>query len=99
MQQVLRSGFTGDMYHFGLSSMSQNAPIGGNYRVEVSFFNNFNRPMGSVSFSFSPLTHTWETVSGYATATGNYNKIIFRFYYQNSSGRAWFDDAFLIVAP
>ena len=99
MQQVNRSGLAGDTYLFGLSSMSQNAPIGGNYRVEVTFFNNFNRPVGGASVSFSPLTHSWETVNGYATATGNYNKIIFRFFYQNSSGRAWFDDAFLIVAP
>lgn len=95
MQRVLRSGVAGDTYSFGLSSMSQNAPIGGNYRVEVTFYNNFNRPVGTYSVDFSPLTHTWETVNGYATAMGNYNRIVFRFYYQNSNGRVWFDDAFL----
>jgi len=77
--------------------MANNA--GGTYRVEASFYNNLNRLVGTSSLNFSPGTHGWETVSGFATATGNYNRIIFRFYYQNSSGRAWFDDAFLMTAP
>ncbi len=95
LQKVLRSGSAGDTYFFGLSSAAQNAPIGGNYRVEVAFYAGFNRLVGRMSLNFSPLTHSWETVSGNITAPANYNSIVFRFYYQNSSGRAWFDDAFL----
>ena len=97
MQQVNRSGLAGDMYLFGLSSMANNA--GGKYLVEVTFYNNLNKPMGGTGMWFNSGTHGWQTLSGFATASGNYNKIIFRFYYQNPTGRAWFDDAFLMVAP
>ena len=94
-QQVNRTGVAGDVYSFGMYSASQNAPIGGNYRIELSFFNNLNKPMGKVSLYFNPLTHGFELASGNAAPTGNYNKIIFKFIYNNTSGRAWFDDAFL----
>jgi hypothetical protein len=99
IQQVNRTGLAGDMYSFGMYSASQNAPIGGDYRIEVGFFNNLNKPMGKFTVYFNPLTHGFELASGNAAATGNYNKIIFKFIYNNSSGRAWFDDAFLYFVP
>ena len=97
MQQVNLSGTAGDTYFFGLSSMAEDA--GGKYLVEASIYSNFNKLLGRTMLSFTPGTHGWETLSGYVTATGNYNKVIFRFYYQNATGRAWFDDAFLIQVP
>ena len=92
-QQVNRTGLAGDTYSFGMSSAAQNA--GGVYRVELLFYNNFNKLLGSTYLNFSPGTHNFELVSGPATAPVSYNKIIFRFVYNNPSGRAWFDDAFL----
>jgi len=95
IQQVNRAGLVGDLYSFGMFSAAQNAPIGGNYSVEVSFYNNFNRLVGRNVLYFNPGTHGFELASGNASPTANYNKIVFRFTYNNSSGRAWFDDAFL----
>ena len=34
-------------------------------------------------------------VNATASPTANYNRIVFRFTFNNPSGRAWFDDAFL----
>jgi hypothetical protein len=94
-QQVNRTGVAGDTYSFGMYSASQNAPIGGDYRIEVSFYNNFNKLVNKYTVYFNPLTHGFELATDQRAAMGNYNKIIFRFIYNNSSGRAWFDDAFL----
>jgi hypothetical protein len=101
MQRVVRSGVAGDMYSFGMYSAANNAPSGGKYLVEVAFYNNYNRLVGISQLNFSLGTHGFELVNGPAVATGNYNKITFRFYYQNPSGRAWFDDGFLyfVSAP
>ena len=92
-QQVNLVGHAGDTYSFGMYSAANNG--GGTYRVELLFYNNFNKLLGSNYLDFNAGTHDFELVNGSATAPVNYNKIIFRFVYQNSTGRAWFDDAFL----
>ena len=98
MQQVNRSGVAGDTYSFGLSSAAVDG--GGKYMVEIGLYNNFNRLVSRTTMNFTPGSHGWEDQMGYVTATGNYNKIIFRFYYQNAVGRAWFDDSFVFfVGP
>ena len=95
MQRVVRSGQAGDTYSFGMYSAAQNAPAGGKYLVEVGFYNNYNRLINLSQLEFNLGTHGFELLNGPANAAGNYNRIVFRFYYQNPSGRAWFDDAFL----
>ena len=92
-QQVNLVGHAGDTYSFGMYSAANNG--GGTYRVELLFYNNFNKLLGSNYLDFNAGTHDFELVNGSATAPVNYNKIIFRFVYQNPTGRAWFDDAFL----
>ena len=99
LQKVNRSGLAGDTYQFGLSSSAQNVPAGGNYRVEVIFYNALGKIIGITPVNFNIGTHSFEVASGFATAPANYARIGFRFIYQKSGGRAWFDDAFLMVAP
>ena len=99
IQQVNRIGAAGDTYSFGMWSAAQNVPTGGNYSVEVTFYNNFNHLVGRHTIAFNPNTHGFEIANGSVSASGNYNKIVFRFTYNASSGRAWFDDAFLYFLP
>jgi hypothetical protein len=98
-QTISQPGLAGEKYSFGLSSRALNIPDGGTYKVEVSFFNRFNRVMLTQTLNFTNGTHDFETVSGNFTVPAAYTKIVFRFYLQKGSGVAWFDDAFLLRIP
>lgn len=95
-QAVGRVGVIGDRYLFRLSSKAKDVPPGGQYKVEVQFWNMYNQVVGKKVINFTTGTHEFETVSGIITARAQYSWVVFRFTYQNPSGTAWFDSAALI---
>jgi hypothetical protein len=98
-QIVKAEGFAGDAYAFGLSSRALNVPAGGAYKVELSFFNGLARVAPAETLTFADGAHDFETVSGEITIPADYDRILFRIYFQKSVGAAWFDDAFLYRLP
>ena len=98
-QKVLRSGQAGDTFSFGLFSRADNVPNGAGYRVELRFYNSAGRLISTTVANFNPGTHGFEVAYNLAAAPTNYSSIGFRFLYQGTSGRVWFDDAFLYSIP
>ena len=99
-QRVLRNGFAGDMFSFGIHSAASNVPAGGAYRVELTFYNSRNQLVGSAVINIPIGSHDFTRYQADYTVPADYRTIYYRFSYQKSSGRAWFDDAFLyFVGP
>ena len=98
-QRVNFPGHTGDSFLYGISTASQNAPLAGNYRLDLTFFNSQNRIVGRDTINFNTGTNPFTIYLDTFTAPANFSYIIYRFTYQKSGGAAWFDDAFLMVAP
>jgi hypothetical protein len=98
VQMVRRTGSVGDKFYIGLSSRASRVPLGGQYKLTVSFYG----PAGLVdskTFNFTSGTHAFQTVGMNYVAPAPYNRILFNFVYQKSTGVAWFDDALLILLP
>ena len=98
-QRVNFPGHTGDSFLYGISTASQNAPLAGNYRLDLTFFNSQNRIVGRDTIYFNTGTNPFTIYLDTFTAPANFSYIVYRFTYQKSGGAAWFDDAFLMVAP
>jgi hypothetical protein len=98
-QTVNFNGAAGQSFTFGLSSAANIVPAGGLYKVEASLFNRFNRVMYTQILTFADGSHDWQTLNDTFTAPSAFTKIRYRFYFQKTSGWAWFDDAFLIQQP
>lgn len=98
-QALIKTGVAGDKYYFGLSSRALNVPAGGQYKVEIIFYNVYLQIVGSQALTFTDGTHDFETLTSYYTVPATYFQIVFRVTYQKTSGTAWFDNAFLMRAP
>jgi len=98
-QTILRNGVAGDLFSFGLSSRTQNIPSNGTYKVEVMFYNNNNNLLYSKLLSFNTGSHDFQMANTSFILPVNYSKIVYQITLQESTGTAWFDDAFLYVIP
>lgn len=94
-QKVKRAGLIGDKYSFGLSSRALKVPTAGRYQVEVTFYNAWNKILGTSVLKLTPGNHGFQKFTATATAPANYTHMVFRFIFQKTTGTAWFDDAFL----
>lgn len=97
-QVVKSSGQAGDKFFISLSSRAHNVPIAGQYKLVVSFYKVYGW-VGSVTLLFGSGTHAYQTVSTTYAAPAGYDRIVFNFSFQKSTGTAWFDDAMLIRLP
>lgn len=98
VQVVRYSGSAGDNFYISLSSRSVKVPIYGQYKLIVSFYS----PTGLIetkTYNFQSGTHAFQTIGVNYVVPAAYNRILFNFTFQNSSGYAWFDDAMLILLP
>jgi len=98
-QTIIRNGSAGGLFSFGLSSRTQNIPSDGTYKVEVMFYNNNNDLLYSKMLSFNTGTHDFQMANTSFTLPVNYSKITYQITLQESTGTAWFDDAFLYLIP
>jgi hypothetical protein len=98
-QTIIRNGSAGDFFSFGLSSRTQNIPSNGTYKVEVMFYNNNNNLLYSKLLSFNTGTHDFQMANTTFNSPANYSKIVYQITLQESTGAAWFDDAFLYLVP
>ncbi len=94
-----KQGLANDKYYIGLSSRARNVPAGGKYKVEVIFYDTFDHYIMTQTFGFTHGTHNFETVGMTVTVPVNHNRMIFRIVFQNTSGTAWFDDAYMMEVP
>jgi CSLREA domain-containing protein len=98
VQIVNRNGLAGDKFYISLSSRAYQVPAGGQYQLLVSFYNGGGL-VETKSLLFSNGTHGFQSMSMTYTAPKAYTRILFNFTYQKIGGRAWFDDALLILLP
>ncbi len=94
-----RKGLAGDKYYLSLASRAGNVPAGGQYKFEVVFYDPFNHPLLTRTFYFTPGTHNWETLGETFTVPEKHNMIRFVITFQNTSGIAWFDNAYIMEVP
>jgi hypothetical protein len=98
-QTIIRNGVAGDFFSFGLSGRTENIPSDGTYKVEVMFYNNNNNLLYSQMLRFNTGTHNFEMANTSFNSPVNYSKIVYQITLQESTGTAWFDDAFLYLIP
>jgi hypothetical protein len=98
-QTIIRNGVAGDLFSFGVSSRTQNIPSNGTYKAEVMFYNNNNNLLYSKTLSFNTGSHDFQMANTSFILPVNYSKIVYQITLQESTGTAWFDDAFLYVIP
>ncbi|MFZ5859103.1 MAG: InlB B-repeat-containing protein [Chloroflexota bacterium] len=98
-QMVKLPGKAGDQYSFGLSARTLNIPSGGRIQAEVKFYNLWNKVVGTSVLRLASGTRGWRIYTATATAPADYTHLTFRIVFQEKSGRAWFDDAFLMKLP
>ncbi|MFZ5857658.1 MAG: HYR domain-containing protein [Chloroflexota bacterium] len=94
-QKVKRAGLAGDRYSFGISTRTTKVPTAGILQVEVTFYNAWNKPLGTTVLKVTPGTHGFQKYSSVATAPADYTHMVFRFIFRKTTGIAWFDDTFL----
>jgi hypothetical protein len=99
-QTVVRNGAAGQSYIFGLSSSALNVPATGQYKVEITFLNRYGRPVFTQSMPFSIGTHGWQNRNSIVTVPAAFRTIRYRiYYYKETAGTAWFDNAYLLQLP
>ncbi len=98
-QTIIRNGVAGDLFSFGVSSRTQNIPSDGTYKAEVMFYNNNNNLLYSKTLSFNTGSHDFQMANTSFILPVNYSKIVYQITLQESTGTAWFDDAFLYLVP
>src|SRR5215213_3203508 len=98
-QTIIRDGVAGDLFSFGVSSRTQNIPSNGTYKAEVMFYNNNNNLLYSQMLSFNTGSHGFQMANTSFILPVNYSKIVYQITLQESTGTAWFDDAFLYLVP
>jgi CSLREA domain-containing protein len=98
VQMVTHTGNAGDRYYLGLSSRASKVPLGGQYKLIVSFLGT-SGVVGSKTFLFTNGTHAYQAIGQIYTVPAAYTRIHFNFTYQKTGGTAWFDDALLILLP
>jgi CSLREA domain-containing protein len=99
LQVVSHTGAAGDKYYLGMASRANKVPAGGQYSVQVSFYNKTGGTIGSTTLTFTSGTHDFQTLGVYYTVPAKYDRIFFSFTFQKTGGTAWFDDAALIEIP
>jgi HYR domain-containing protein len=98
-QTIIRNGVAGDLFSFGVSSRTQNIPSDGTYKADVMFYNNNNSLLYSKTLSFNTGSHDFQMANTSFILPVNYSKIVYQITLQESTGTAWFDDAFLYLIP
>jgi hypothetical protein len=99
---VARKGLAGTKYYIALSSRAEDVPVDGRYELVVEFYDSRRKliisenPVLPVVMKFTPGTHDFETLRATVIAPVKHSFIRFVLYYQNTSGTAWFDVAFLV---
>ncbi len=98
VQLVRHSGSAGDKFFISLSSRAVKVPIYGQYKLIVSFYGTSGL-IETKTYNFSSGTHAFQTIGVNYVVPAAYNRILFNFTFQKTSGYAWFDDAMLILLP
>ena len=97
-QGVQKSGNAGDRYLIMLTSKADSVPAGGIYRGTLTVYGPYKTPL-VYTLDFSRGTHGWETAKSVITMPKIYYFYIFRISYRNTSGKVWFDNAYVIKLP
>ena len=97
-QMVFHTGKAGDRYYIGISSRASLVPLGGQYKLIVTF-QGTSGVVGSKTLLFINGTHVYQAIGQIYTVPAPYTRIHFNFTYQKTGGTAWFDDALLILLP